>query len=243
MPDTAGKIFNIYHRYTGSMTEQPKNKEMIMLVDDNPLNLQMLEIILKKEGYQTTSVKNGPDAFTIAEKTMPDLIFLDIMMPEIDGYEVCRQLKSSTKLKSIPIIFLTARTDTEGIVKGFELGAADYVTRPFNRVELMARIRTHIALKKTLERVVDLERKNSVLAMIATTNHEINQPLTVLTGNLYLFKSSFSSQELNPDQLNYMIKMDKAAMEIKEILAKFRNAASMRFQKYSGDSQIIVFDE
>jgi len=224
------------------MTET-HTKEMIMIVDDNPLNLQMLDIILKKEGYNTTCIKQGTEALSVAEKIVPDLIFLDIMMPAIDGYEVCRQLKSSGKVRNIPVIFLTAKIDTEGIVKGFEVGAADYVTRPFNRVELMARIRTHISLKKTLERVIELERKNSVLAMIATTNHEINQPLTVLTGNLYLLKSSFSEAQLSSDQKKFMSKMDKATMEIKEILAKFRNAASMRFEKYTGDSQMIVFDD
>lgn len=219
------------------------NKNNILIVDDNPLNLQMLEIILRKEGYQTICAKNGQEAFQMVDRVKPDLIFLDIMMPGIDGYEVCRQLKASEQTRGIPIMFLTAKIDSEGIAHGFELGAADYVTRPFNRVELLARVKTHIALKRSLERVIDLERKNSVLAMIATTNHEINQPLTVLNGNLYLLRSSFENQKLTSDQIRFMDKIDRAVIDIKDILAKYRNAASMRFEKYSGNSQMIVFDD
>ncbi len=217
--------------------------DRILIVDDNPLNLKMLDIILRNENYKTFKAENGFKAMELAKNEMPDLIFLDIMMPEIDGYEVCRKLKSDPKTEEIPIIFLTSKTDTEGIVKGFELGAADYVTRPFNRVELLARLRTHLALKKSRDRVIELERRNSILAMITTTNHEINQPLTVLKGNLFLLKESLPADKLTPDQKKYFKKLETAIERIQDILIKYRNAEKIRFEQYSSDTQMVVFEE
>ena len=91
--------------------------------------------------------QSGQAALNFLDKSEPDLILLDIMMPDFDGFEVCRKIKSDIALKHIPIIFLTARTDSEDIVKGFEMGGADYVTKPFNATELLARIKTHIEMK------------------------------------------------------------------------------------------------
>lgn len=215
----------------------------ILIVDDNPLNLKMLKLILKNEDYEVLLANDGAEGLQKAEQEKPDLIFLDIMMPGIDGFEVCEKLKSHPHTKDIPIIFLTAKTDTEGLVRGFELGAADYVTRPFNRTELMARLKTHLALRKSQQQVLELERRNSILAMIATTNHEINQPLTVLSGNLFLLQESLGRDKLNEQQLKLFKRLERSVEKIKVILEKYRKAASMRFERYSDDAQIVVFDD
>jgi len=215
----------------------------ILVVDDNPLNLKLLSTIMKNEGFDIIVAKDGIHGIKAAEEEQPSLILLDIMMPGIDGYEVCKKLKANPETQEIPVIFLTAKTDSEGVVKGFEVGAADYVTRPFNRIELLARIRTHLALKKTSDKVIDLERRNSILAMIATTNHEINQPLTVLTGNLFLLKESIGIAKLTEGQHKLFARLEKSVDRIKEILAKYRKADSMRLKKYSSDAQIVIFDE
>ncbi len=122
-------------------------KKTVLVVDDNLHNLQFLGNILGKNGYEPTMTRNGAQALLFLEKRQPDLILLDIMMPVMDGYEVCKRLKMDVGLKDIPVIFITAKTAPEDIVKGFEAGAVDYITKPFNSAELLARVKTHIEMK------------------------------------------------------------------------------------------------
>ena len=218
-------------------------KDLIFVIDDNRMNIQLLNSILIKENYNVISTLDSEKAYDIAVKEKPDLILLDIMMPKLDGFEVCKILKSRRETKYIPIIFLTARNDEEGVQKGFKLGAADYVTRPFNRAELLARIETHLSLKHNQERLLELERQSSILAMAVTANHEINQPLTVLSGNLFLLKESLSGRDLSDQQLKYMERMERAINKIKNILEKYRNADAIHFQEYAENTKMVVFEE
>ncbi|QTA78153.1 Signal transduction response regulator, receiver domain [Desulfonema limicola] len=139
----------------------------ILIVDDMATNLQVLGTILKERGFHTNIARNGREAIVRAEKVCPDLILLDVMMPEMDGFEACRQLKNIETTKHIPIIFLTAKTETESVVKGFDLGAADYVLKPFNSAELLARVQTHLDLKRSRDIIdqknQDLLDKNKAL--------------------------------------------------------------------------------
>ena len=118
----------------------------ILVVDDTPANIQALAAILKEKGYQISVATNGKQALDVLARVQPDLILLDVMMPEMDGFETCRQLKAAEQWRQIPVIFLTAKTDTADIVKGFELGAVDYVAKPFNAHELLARVNTHLTM-------------------------------------------------------------------------------------------------
>lgn len=125
--------------------KQPE--QLILIVDDNPQNLQFLGKFLTENDYSLCVAQSGQEALEFVKTKMPDLILLDVMMPGMDGYEVCRHLKAQQIFKHIPVIFLTAKTDSEDIVKGFEVGGVDYVTKPFNSVELLARVKTHVELK------------------------------------------------------------------------------------------------
>ncbi len=124
-----------------------KQKNLILAVDDKPRNLQFIGKLLSDKGYEVGLAESGQQALNFVIKSEPDLILLDIMMPEMDGYDVCKQLKSDFGTRHIPIIFITAKTDAEDVVKGFEAGGVDYVTKPFNSAELLARIKTHIEMK------------------------------------------------------------------------------------------------
>jgi DNA-binding response OmpR family regulator len=108
-------------------------KEKILIVDDNIVNRKLLFGILQKEGYELLEAPDGEEAIKAAVRSLPDLILLDIMMPKKDGYEVCRELKSDNRFKAIPIVFLSAKAEVEDKIRGLELGAADYVTKPFDR--------------------------------------------------------------------------------------------------------------
>ncbi|MDM8562927.1 response regulator, partial [Candidatus Marithioploca araucensis] len=116
------------------------------IVDDIPFNLNSLSDILERNHFKVTIVSDGNTALKIAELKYPHLILLDLMMPEMDGFEVCRQLKANPKTESIPIIFLTASSETVNKFKGFELGGVDYITKPFHPKEVLIRVKTHLYL-------------------------------------------------------------------------------------------------
>ena len=129
------------------MTPEHDGKLMILLVDDAPTNIQMLNETLK-DGYHLFFATNGRDALRIASESVPDLILLDVIMPDMDGYEVCRTLKTDPILRNVPIIFITAMNQQEDEAIGLELGAVDYITKPFNPTIVRLRIRNQIELKR-----------------------------------------------------------------------------------------------
>jgi len=142
------------------MSDQPKEIESLLLVDDNPTNLQVLYQTLESTGCKLLVAKNGETALSIAQKASPDLILLDIMMPGIDGFEVCRRLKANPATAAIPVIFLSALTDTKDKVQGLQLGAVDYVSKPFQPDEVIARVNTHLTIHR-LKR--EVEKKKDAL--------------------------------------------------------------------------------
>ena len=136
-----------------------KNKAKILCVDDSPANLHFISAVLQKNGYETILAGNGEKALTILETETPTLVLLDVVMPVIDGYTVCQKMQENEKWREIPVIFLTVREKTEEIVKGFEIGAVDYLTKPFQIAELLARVNTHVRLKNLLQQKEDLIQK------------------------------------------------------------------------------------
>ena len=140
---------------------QPAEANRILVVDDTPANIQTLAAILKQQGYLISVATNGKQALDVLARVQPDLILLDVMMPEMDGFETCRRIKASESWRHIPVIFLTAKTETTDIVQGFELGAVDYVAKPFNTHELLARVNTHLTLDELRS---SLAEKNAELA-------------------------------------------------------------------------------
>jgi len=131
-----------------------KNKQTILIVDDNELNLDILVSILSD--YDVISVKSGASAFEVLREAEIDLILLDVMMPDMNGFDVCKYLKADDATMHIPVIFITAKHDVDDIKEGFDVGAVDYVTKPFNTLELLSRVNTHLQLKSYQE---DLEKK------------------------------------------------------------------------------------
>lgn len=178
---------------------------MLLLVDDVPENIQLLGKILKTEGYSFVIATNGKETFRVIEQCIPDLILLDIMLPDTDGFEICRKLKEDQRTADIPIIFLTALADLEDKVRGFETGAVDYITKPFEDMEVIARVRTHIRLKKANEVI----RKYS--ETLEESNTAKDKVFSVIAHDLHSHVSSvYSMVEL--------LKMDMFDKEEKEEL-------------------------
>jgi len=128
-------------------------KQLILIVEDNKMNIQILVNIMKGTKHQIAIAKNGKNALKFVKKRFPDLILLDIMIPGIDGYKVCEKLKNDDLTKEIPIIFISALNDVKDKLKGFKLGAVDYISKPFQEKEVLARINTHLKLKSAKEKL------------------------------------------------------------------------------------------
>ena len=137
----------------------PPAKALILIVEDSPLNQKILKNLLERVGYATMAATNGKEALAIIEHTAPDLIVLDIMMPEMDGLECCRQLKQRETVRDIPVIFLSSLDETSDKISGFEAGGVDYVTKPFHPAEVLARIDTHLKLCRLQRQLEEQNRQ------------------------------------------------------------------------------------
>lgn len=197
----------------------------ILIVDDVPANLLYVSDVLSNLEVKISEVDNGKDALEIIGNDTPDLVLLDISMPLMDGYTVCTKLKANEKTKQIPVIFLTAKIDTEDIIKGFKVGAVDYIAKPFNTNELISRVRTHLELSekrkqleilnkdledKVQERTKELQNKNNQLQeaneklsrldkakneFILHVNHELRTPLQGVKGYSRLLEEYAQTEE------------------------------------------------
>lgn len=172
--------------------EQERGRGDILIVDDNLSNLKTLETLLSNEGYKVRGAPNGQTALMIMNNQPPELILLDVRMPGIDGFEVCRRLKQTPAIRDIPVIFLSASGEYEEKVKGFQNGGVDYITRPFNSDEVLARIKTHLTLhhlqleltlaykeveKQVEERTLELVESNTQLKKEITERKQAEQAL------------------------------------------------------------------
>lgn len=131
----------------------------ILMVDDTPQNLLPLGTILRQQGYRLSAARNGVEAIEVAAVACPDLVLLDVTMPGLDGFAVCQRLKADPILRDVPVIFLTARVEPESVLRGFAVGGVDYVTKPFQAEELLARVRTHLELRFARGRLSELANK------------------------------------------------------------------------------------
>jgi len=230
------------------------NNEKILIVDDISKNIQILGNILSQKDYDVAYAQSGEEALKLCENQQFDLILLDIMMPGMDGYEVCKKLKKQEHTTDIPIIFLTAKAEMDSIIKGFEVGGQEYITKPFNSLELLARVQTHLLLqsqKKELVKVnnnledmvaartTDLNEANKRLSQLdqAKTNflalisHEMRTPLNGIIGLTQLLEQT----DIDTSQKEYLNFLTEASSR----LVKFSEIAllitRLKIDKYNPD--------
>ena len=166
----------------------------VLVVDDNPKNVQIIALLLREQKYKIIIAVNGLSAIDLVERARPDLILMDVMMPGMDGFEACMIIKTKTENENIPVIFLTALSEKINIVKGFEAGGVDYITKPFNKEELISRIKTHLELKfardemqKMTNHLVEL---NSIKdKMFSVIGHDLRSPLGSIKMTLDFLRS------------------------------------------------------
>jgi two-component system, sensor histidine kinase and response regulator len=196
------------------------SKAEILAVDDTPMNLDIILETLGEE-YEISISPDGKEALEILESFIPDLILLDIMMPDMDGFEVCSILKKDERLKDVPVIFLTALNSPEDVVKGLSLGAVDYVYKPFNPEELRSRVCTHIELKRSKEEIVrqNFEQKE----LLHVLCHDLANPFTSILGVLNILEDDL------PQELDYYFKLLESAAnngsEVINLVRQMRQAS------------------
>ncbi len=176
----------------------------ILIVDDTVENLRLISRILKEQTYRIRIANNGERALESVQANPPDLILLDIMLPDIDGYEVCRRLKADARTHDIPVIFISALDQVFDKVTAFNMGGVDYITKPFQRAEVLARIQTHLTLQKIhhqlQEKNAQLKRQNEELDAFAhTVAHDLKNPLAVIVG--YGSILAKEATDLNPQEV------------------------------------------
>lgn len=196
----------------------------IMLVDDNDANIQLAASILKRNNYNLILAYGGEEALDILEDKSADLILLDVMMPDIDGYEVCKRLKENDNTKDIPVILLTALRKNESLVKGFSLGAIDYISKPFNKDELLARVKNHLDLKFSRDFIIEQNAKLDLLnqenkALLKITAHDLKSPLQGIYGLLDIIEINLRSGEFDVNEILENIELSKkAALQAEKII-------------------------
>lgn len=190
------------------MSENSKEAS-VLIVDDTEPNVRLLAHVVKKEGYEVMAAFSGNDALSLIEKRKPDIILLDVMMPEMNGFEVCEYLKDQREYKDIPVIFLSALSETDSKVQGFNVGGVDYITKPFQREEVLARIDLHVKLRKLQaelsNKVEQLKQREESLQklnqekdeLMRIVGHDFRNPVTGIMGLAGFLKDNIENVDAN----------------------------------------------
>ena len=213
------------------MSAQDSAQPDILVVDDTPANLRLLSDMLKAHGYRPRVVPSGKLALSAARAIPPDLILLDIRMPEMDGYEVCEQLKADASLKETPVIFLSALDEIAYKVKAFAAGGVDYITKPFQVEEVLARVGTHLALRRQTRKLeesytalkrLELMRDNLTHMVV----HDMRSPLAVIGGFLSLLES-YEAGNLSANGVQFIREARHSIGELLEMVTSMLDVSKL----------------
>jgi len=216
----------------------------ILVIDDHADSVFLLKDRLEREGYNVITAYDGKSGLQRAFDDNPDLILLDIMMPDIDGLEVCRTILNTQSTKDIPVILITGRADADGTKEGLQAGAFDYIRKPVNKTELLARIHSALKLRETTKLLIEVEKINTFAATVVTANHEIKQPLTLINLSAAAIKRELGKEEVNRETILKRIGfIETAARDINNVLEKFKAIKSPNFSPYVNDIQMVDLEK
>ncbi|MDH5477010.1 MAG: response regulator [Nitrospinota bacterium] len=210
----------------------------ILIVDDDPNVSLLMRLTLSRDGdFDLQVASNGEDALQMADQFHPDLMLLDLMMPGIDGMEVCRRIKADDNLRNISVIMVTAKREPGDIIKGMNLGADDYITKPFNPEELLARVRVHLRIRMLEQKTAAHRELEAVLKMALTMQHEINNPLTGIMGNSELLSDW---PNLPPEEVNKCVEViNQSAKRIRDIVQRMSSVTKVVSAPYLAGKEMI----
>jgi CheY-like chemotaxis protein len=222
-----------------------KRKPKILVVDDQPINIKLLQRKLERQDIDVLVAYNGRECLSIVEQELPDLILLDIMMPDMDGIETCQHLKANPTTATIPIIFITAKASKEGKLEGLDAGAVDYITKPIDLEETLARVRTQLRLQEMFRENLDLQKRlgdvRKAAAVGAITQgiaHNLNNLLGVVVGYLDLIKNGYDSPDMVKRSVSLMDNSINRMVGIIRQLGTIANNENVELSKQSIDTLI-----
>jgi DNA-binding response OmpR family regulator len=212
----------------------------ILVVDDQPDNVFILQDRLENEGYEVITAYDGPSGIEKTLTESPDLVLLDVMMPGMSGFEACKKITENEESKDIPVILVTALTSVEDIKEGLNAGAFDYIKKPFNKTELIARIKSALRFRETNLIYLEIEKIKTYAATIVTANHEIKQPLTLINLSVSAIKRELTKDDLNREAILKRVDIiDNAAKSIITILEKLSSIKKPKFTDYVNNTKMI----
>jgi two-component system sensor histidine kinase/response regulator len=216
------------------------NEKIILIIDDNPMNLLLTSKILEGFGYQTRTSESGQEGIEQIEREIPSLILLDISMPDMDGYEVCEEIKKNDKWVEIPIIFLTANTLTEDLVKGFQKGGVDYITKPFKSEELHVRVKTHLDLFDSKNEVLKMNKQRDKLYSIIA--HDIRSPLSGILQTVDAIEQGYfdPTSEDFKEIIHHLKERTKETSTLLTSLLQWSRVKSDKFEMNPTESNVYV---
>jgi DNA-binding response OmpR family regulator len=216
----------------------------ILVIDDLPENVFMLQDRLEHEGFEVLTAYDGYTGIDKAKNELPDLILLDVMMPDITGLEVCKILVNEPTTKDIPIILVTAKSGAEDTKEGLEAGAFDYIKKPFNRIELLARVKSALKLSEAHKLLLLSEKRDTYIATVVTANHKIKQPLTLLSLCSAAIKRELNKDEISKDGIIKRVKyIDLAVKEITDVLNQLNAIRDPVLSEYTSNIKMIKVDD
>jgi DNA-binding response OmpR family regulator len=216
----------------------------ILVVDDLPENVFMLQDRLEHEGYEVLTAYDGYSGIDKAKEHLPDLILLDVMMPDITGLEVCQILVNEPMTKEIPIILVTAKSGAEDTKEGLEAGAFDYIKKPFNRVELLARVNSALKLSEAHKLILESEKRDTFIATVVTANHKIKQPLTLLSLSSAALRRELSKEDISKEAILKRVKyIDVAVKEINDVLNQLNAIKEPVLSNYTSNIKMIKVED
>lgn len=212
----------------------------ILVVDDLPENVFMLQDRLENEGYEIVTAYDGKTGIAKAVSDTPDLILLDVMMPEMNGIEVCKALKQDPVTADIPIIMVTAKSGAEDAKEGLEAGAFDYIKKPFEKIEMLARIGSALKLADAHKQMLEAEKRSTFAATVLTTNHKIKQPLTLMSLSSSAIKRELNKEQISKDAiLNRLSFIETAVNEITNILNQLNTIKAPQTSEYAKNVRML----
>ena len=214
--------------------------DTILVVDDNPVNTRLIKIIIEAAGYQTCFASNGKESIAKVNECTPDLVLLDIDMPVMNGIDACRYLKKHQETKEIPVIFVTANLEDNILKEAFNSGGTDYVRKPVNEIELLARIKTTLDSRKFHEERLEKEKLAGVIEMAGAICHEINQPLQ----SIYAYCETLTLDgKMKKQVYDYFLKIDEQIKRIAKITKQVSRIKKYESRDYLPGSRIIDIEK
>lgn len=229
------------------MKQDENNKAKILVVDDDPNVAELLDSMLSEVGYEITIANSAEEGMRADRRVHPDLILLDVVLPEMSGFEACQRFNENHKERYVPIILVTSMSDVDDKIKGLESGADDYITKPFYTEELLARVRSALRTKRlydelqaTREKLTEAEKLATLGEMAITLHHEINNPLQSILLSAENMQNDLKKGNVSQDDLDIIL---TGCKRVNDVLLRITNLKRVRSSKYIGDTDMLDLEE